>query len=121
MYSGYFKEPGSDKSIFPSGSSTLIFNINENKSINITKDHHKPFVVIPKDRLDEKAKDDFNKHSSKYKGYYFIFKLNTKYNKNSSNVYVAILSDGGKEININELDSSAKDDNYVYDFAGKAE
>ena len=107
MYSGYFKEPGSDKSIFPSGSSTLIFNINENKSINITKDHHKPFVVIPKDRLDGKAKDDFN--------------LNTKYNKNSSNVYVAILSDGGKEININELDSSAKDDNYVYDFAGKAE
>lgn len=116
-YSGYSKEPGSDKSIFSSGSSTLIFKINENKIINKTKGYHKSFVVIPKDRLDGKAKDD----SSKYKGYYFIFKLNTKYNKNSSNIYVAILSDGGKEIKINELDSSAKDDNHVYIFTGKAE
>ena len=120
-YSGYSKEPGSDKSIFSSGSSTLIFNINENKIINKTKGDHKSFVVIPKDSLDGKAKDEFNKLSSKYKGYYFIFKLNTKYNKNSSNIYVAILSDGGKEIKINELDSSAKDDNYVYSFTGKAE
>ena len=120
-YSGYSKEPGSDKSIFSSGSSTLIFNINENKINNKTKSHHKSFVVIPKDRLDGKAKDNFNKLRSKYKGYYFIFKLNTKYNKNSSNIYVAILSDGGKEIKINELDSSAKDDNHVYNFTGKAE
>ena len=30
------------------------------------------------------------------------------------------LSDRGKEIKINELDSSAKDDNYVCNFTGKA-
>ena len=30
------------------------------------------------------------------------------------------LSDRGKEIKFNELDSSAKDDNYVCNFTGKA-
>lgn len=90
------------------------------KSINITKVHHKPFVVISKDRLDGKAKDDFNKHKLEYGGNYFIFTLNTKYDKDSSNNYVAILSDGGKEIKINKLDSSSKDDKYFSHFTGKA-
>ncbi len=119
-YSGYFNEPGWDKSIFSSGSSTLIFNKNENKITKI-ESQTKPFVVIPEDKLDGKAKDDFNKHKREYKSNYFIFTLNTKYDKNSSNIYVAILSDGGKEIKINRLDSSTKDDSYFDHFTGKAE
>ncbi|WP_455465179.1 hypothetical protein [Streptococcus salivarius] len=119
-YSGYFNEPGWDKSIFSSGSSTLIFNKNENKITKI-ESQTKSFVVIPEDKLDGKAKDFFKKHKREYKSNYFIFTLNTKYDKNSSNIYVAILSDGGKEIKINRLDSSTKDDNYFDHFTGKAE
>ena len=108
------------KSMFSSRSSTFIFNKNENEVTQI-ESQTKPFVVIPEDKLDGKAKDVFNKHKSEYGGNYFIFTLDTKYDKDSSNIYVAILSDGGKEIKINKLDSSAKDDNYFSNFTGKAE
>ena len=50
-----------------------------------------------------------------------IFTANKKYDKDSSNVYVAVLSDGGKTIQINELEYSGKDDDYLYHFYGKAE
>lgn len=108
------------KSIFSSGSSDFIFNKNENEVTQI-ESQTRPFLVIPEDKLDGKAKDVFNKHKSEYGGNYFIFTLNTKYDKDSSNIYVAILSDGGKEIKINKLDSSSKDDNYFSNFTGKAE
>ena len=98
-----------------------VFQLNYKKITNKTEDHTEPFVVIPEDKLDGEAKVAFNKHKSEYKGAYFIFTANKKYDKNSSNVYVAVLSDGGKTIQINELEYNGKDDDYLYRFTGKAE
>ena len=120
-YTGYSENPGYDGLIFSEGSSTLIFDKKNNKITNKTEDHTEPFVVIPEDKLDGEAKGAFNKHKSEYKGDYFIFTASKKYDKDSSNVYVAVLSDGGKTIQINELEYSGKDDDYLYRFTGKAE
>lgn len=119
-YSGSIQEPSTAKLKYSIGTGTLFFNKNENK-ITKTGGQIKPFVVISKDKLDGKAKDDFNQHKSEFKGNYFIFTTNKKYDKVSSNVYVAVLSDRGKTIQINKLDSSAKDDNYFYHFTGNSE
>ncbi|WP_302170806.1 hypothetical protein [uncultured Streptococcus sp.] len=120
-YTGYSENPGYDGLIFSEGSSTLVFNKKENKITNKTENYTKPFVVIPEDKLDGEAKGAFNKHKSEYQGDYFIFTADKKYDKDSSNVYVAVLSDGGKTIQINELEYSGKDDDYLYHFKGKAE
>ena len=120
-YTGHSKNPGHDGLIFSEGGSTLIFDKKDNKITNKTEDHPEPFVVIPEDKLDGEAKGAFNKHKSEYKGAYFIFTANKKYDKDSSNVYVAVLSDGGKTIQINELEYSGKDDDSLYRFTGKAE
>lgn len=120
-YTGHSKNSGHDGLIFSEGGSTLIFDKKDNKITNKTEDHTEPFVVIPEDKLDGEAKGAFNKHKSEYKGAYFIFTANKKYDKNSSNVYVAVLSDGGKTIQINELEYSGKDDDSLYRFTGKAE
>ena len=120
-YTGHSKNPGHDGLIFSEGGSTLIFDKKDNKITNKTEDHPEPFVVIPEDKLDGEAKGAFNKHKSEYKGAYFIFTANKKYDKDSSKVYVAVLSDGGKTIQINELEYSGKDDDSLYRFTGKAE
>lgn len=121
-YVGHSENPGYDGLIFSEGSSTLVFDKKENKITNKTENHTEPFVVIPEDKLDGDAKGAFNKHKSEYDGTdYFIFTANKKYDKDSSNVYVAVLSDGGKTIQINELEYSGKDDDYLYHFYGKAE
>lgn len=120
-YTGHSKNPGHDGLIFSEGGSTLIFDKKDNKITNKTEDHPEPFVVIPEDKLDGEAKGAFNKHKSEYKGAYFIFTANKKYDKDNSNVYVAVLSDGGKTIQINELEYSGKDDDSLYRFTGKAE
>ena len=120
-YTGHSKKPGYDGLIFSEGNSTLIFDKKDNKITNKTENQTKPFVVIPEDKLDGEAKVAFNKHKSEYKGAYFIFTANKKYDKDSSKVYVAGLSDGGKTIQINELEYNGKDDDYLYRFTGKAE
>ena len=120
-YTGHSKKPGYDGLIFSEGNSTLIFDKKDNKITNKTEKQKKPFVVIPEDKLDGEAKVAFNKHKSEYKGAHFIFTANKKYDKDSSKVYVAVLSDGGKTIQINELEYNGKDDDYLYRFTGKAE
>lgn len=120
-YTGHSENSGYDGLIFSEGNSTLIFDKKDNKITNKTENHTEPFVVIPEDKLDGEAKGAFNKHKSEYKGAYFIFTANKKYDKDSSNVYVAVLSDGGKTIQINELEYSGKDDDSLYRFTGKAE
>lgn len=120
-YTGHSENPGYDGLIFSEGNSTLIFDKKDNKITNKTENHTEPFVVIPEDKLDGEAKVAFNKHKSEYKGAHFIFTANKKYDKDSSNVYVAVLSDGGKTIQINELEYSRKDDDSLYRFTGKAE
>lgn len=120
-YTGHSKKPGNDGLIFSEGNSTLIFDKNDNIITNKTENHTETFVVIPEDKLDGEAKVAFNKHKSEYKGAHFIFTVNKKYDKDSSNVYVAVLSDGGKTIQINELEYSGKDNEYLYRFTGKAE
>ena len=116
------ENPGYDELIFSEGSSTLVFDKKENKITNKTENHTKSFVVIPEDKLDGEAKGAFNKHKSEYNATdNFIFTANKKYDKDSSKVYVAVLSDGGKTIQINELEYSGKDDDYLYHFSGKAE
>lgn len=120
-YTGHSENSGYDGLIFSEGNSTLIFDKKDNKITNKTENHTEPFVVIPEDKLDGEAKGAFNKHKSEYKGAYFIFTANKKYDKDSSNVYVAVLSDGGKTIQITELEYSGKDDDSLYRFTGKAE
>lgn len=120
-YTGYSTNPGYDGLIFSEGSSTLVFDKKKNTITNETEDDTEPFTVIPEDKLNTADKGAFNKHKSELEGQtYFILTASDKYH-DSSNTYVAILSDGGKSIRIFELEYSAKADDYLYDFTGKAD
>ena len=120
-YTGYSENPG-DTLAFSEDGSTLIFDKKNNIIKNKTQGEQTSFMVVPEDSLKSEDKGAFNKHKSEYGNDYFIITTYKKYKKGEFNfVYVVSLSDGGKEIKIDELENSATDDGYLYHFKGKAE
>ena len=120
-YTGYSENPG-DNSAFSEGGSTLIFDKKNNIIKNKTEGEQTDFTVVPEESLNSKDKGAFNKHQSEYGKDYFIITTDKKYRKDSSNyTYVVSLSNGGKEIKIDELENAGTADDYLFHFTGKAE
>lgn len=120
-YTGYSENPG-DNSAFSEGGSTLIFDKKNRVIKNKSEDKKTEYTVVPEDSLNPEDKGAFNKHKSEYGKDYFIITTYKKYKKGDFNyVYVVSLSNGGKEIKIDELENGVAADDYLFHFAGKAE
>ena len=120
-YTGYSENSG-DTLAFSEDGSTLIFDKKNNIIKNKTQGEQTSFMVVPEESLNSKDKGAFNKHQSEYGKDYFIITTDKKYRKDGSNyTYVISLSNGGKEIKIDELENDVADDDYLFHFVGKAE
>lgn len=120
-YTGYSENPG-DALAFSEGGSTLIFD-KKNKVIkNKSRKEQTNFAVVSEDSLNPEDKGAFNKHKSDYGKDYFIITQDKKYKKGDFNyTYVVSLSNGGKDIKIDELENGVAADDYLFHFTGKAE
>lgn len=119
-YVGTSKYSGYDSLIFTENVSTMKFN---SASKTISNGEEKVYYEIVPDKKIPKKYLKFYKEKAKGKDYFFInvgYQKDDIWGKVGDQMYCVILTEGGKNIQIQEFETGYTSDGY-YNFEGKAE